>query len=429
MPEMKPIDEQLKLIRRGTEEIIDEGELREKLSLARPLVIKAGFDPSAPDIHIGHTVLLRKMRHFQELGHDVHFLIGDFTGRIGDPSGRSKLRRQLTAEEVAENAGTYKKQIFKILDKEKTKVVFNSKWCSRLGEEGLFDLASRYTVARMLERDDFLNRYKNNAPISILEFLYPLLQGYDSVVMESDVEMGGTDQKFNLLVGRALQRNYASEDSVPEYLKRSMDLFRQDNLKARESSPPNFEPQVIVTMPILEGLDGTEKMSKSLNNYVGISEAPEQMFGKIMSISDDLMWRYYELLTDTDHDTLKKEVDLGKLHPKEAKARLAGDIVCQYHGPSSAEEARVHFETVFGRRENPDNMAEIFINKELINIIDLIRKAGFASSSNEARRLVEQKAVSVEGERVTDAKYDVPVGTEGLVLKVGKRKFARIKRS
>lgn len=425
---MKPVDEQLKLIHRGAGEIIDEAELREKLSRDRPLVIKAGFDPSAPDIHIGHTVLLRKMRHFQQLGHHVHFLIGDFTGRIGDPSGRSKLRRQLTAEEVAENAGTYRKQIFKILDKKKTKVVFNSKWCSRLGEEGLFDLASRYTVARMLERDDFLNRYKNNAPISILEFLYPLLQGYDSVVMESDVEMGGTDQKFNLLVGRALQRSYASEDSLPGYLKKSIDSFRQDNRDIPKSSPPDFEPQVIVTMPILEGLDGTEKMSKSLNNYVGISEAPEQMFGKIMSISDDLMWRYYELLTDADHDIIKKEVVSGKLHPKEAKARLAGDIVRQYHGPDSAEKARVHFETVFGRRENPDNMAEIFINKELINIIDLVRKAGFASSTNEARRLVEQKAVSIEGERITDTKYDVRVGKEGLVLKVGKRKFARIKR-
>jgi tyrosyl-tRNA synthetase len=425
---MKTADEQLSLIKRGTEEIINLPELKDKLSKGKPLVIKAGFDPTAPDIHIGHTVLLRKMKHFQQLGHDIYFLIGDFTGRIGDPSGKSKIRKKLAADEVAENAKTYKKQIFKILDKEKTKVVFNSKWCAKLGEEGLFDLASRYTVARMLERDDFLNRYKSNAPISILEFLYPLLQGYDSVVMEADVEMGGTDQKFNLLVGRSLQRNYGSETVVPEYLSKSIRAFREGNKKGGLNAPINFDPQIIITMPILEGLDGGEKMSKSLNNYVGISEAAEDMFGKIMSISDDLMWRYYELLTDKDHEKLKGEVATGKVHPKQAKAGLSGEIVAQYHGVDAASRARAHFETVFGRKEAPDEMTEIFINKEFINIMDLIRQAGFASSASEARRLVEQNAVSIDGKKVTDVKYEMSVPGEALVLKVGKRKFARIRR-
>ena len=290
---MKPIDEQIKVIERGVEEVINSEELKKKLSLGRPLVVKAGFDPSAPDIHLGHTVLLRKMRHFQDLGHEVNFLIGDFTGRIGDPSGRSKERPHLSAKEVNQNARSYKDQIFKILDKNKTKVLFNSKWCAKLGTEGMFGLTARYTVARMLERDDFLNRYKNNTPISIMEFLYPLLQGYDSVVMKADIELGGTDQKFNLLVGRDLQRNYG------------------------------MEPQVIITMPMLEGLDGVQKMSKSLDNYVGISEPPEEMFGKLMSISDEIMWRYYELLTDTDYHPIKREVEQGSRHPKAAKVDLA----------------------------------------------------------------------------------------------------------
>ncbi|MCK5451493.1 MAG: tyrosine--tRNA ligase [Candidatus Omnitrophica bacterium] len=390
------INEQLKIIERGTEEVIDLEELKKKLSKDRPLVIKAGFDPSAPDIHLGHTVLLRKMRHFQTLGHDVNFLIGDFTGRIGDPSGKSKERPHLSAKEVALNAKTYKKQIFKILDKSKTKVLFNSKWCEKLGTEGIFDLTSRYTVARMLERDDFLNRYKNNMPISIMEFLYPLFQGYDSVVMKADVELGGTDQKFNLLVGRDLQRNYGEE------------------------------PQVIITMPILEGLDGVQKMSKSLNNYVGIDEAPEEMFGKLMSISDEAMWRYYELLTDIDYHPLKRDVEKGIQHPKEAKVFLAKNIVTEYHGLDAAEKARLHFDTVFAKKGLPEDMPEVRISEVMVNIIDLIIKAEFASSTSEARRLISQKAVSVDGIKIVDVRENISLSKNGSILKVGKRKFCKI---
>lgn len=420
---MKPIEEQLKIIQRGAEEIINLEELRKKLTAGRPLVIKAGFDPSAPDIHLGHTVLLRKLRHFQQLGHTVCFLIGDFTGRIGDPSGKSKLRKQLTAEEVTENAKTYKKQIFKILDEKVTKVVFNSKWCAKLGEEGLFDLSSRYTVARMLERDDFAKRYQNNAPISILEFLYPLLQGYDSVVMEADVELGGTDQKFNLLVGRALQKNYGSTE-VPEYLKKSIDAFRKD-IGAQQNKKVNFAPQVILTMPILEGLSGGDKMSKSLDNYVGIAEAPRDMFGKIMSVSDELMWQYYELLTDTDHEAKRAEVESGKVHPKEAKSFLAKTIVAEYHGETKAEEARTGFEAVFANKEIPEDIPDIRLDATEMNIVDLVKAAGFAPSGSEARRLVEQGAVSIDGEKVTDIGKKVSLDSAGKVLKVGKRKFGK----
>ena len=422
---MKALDEQLKLIKRGTEEIINLPELKAKLSREKPLIIKAGFDPSAPDIHLGHTVLLRKMKHFQDLGHKVNFLIGDFTGRIGDPSGQSKLRKQLTAEDVAENAKTYKKQIFKILDKEKTQVIFNSKWCAKLGEEGLFDLASRYTVARMLERDDFLTRYKNNAPISVLEFLYPLLQGYDSVVMESDVELGGTDQKFNLLVGRGLQKNYGADKKTVSYLEKSMTLFREST-GADLKEAANFEPQVIITMPILEGLDGVDKMSKSLNNYVGINEKPEDMFGKIMSISDDLMWRYYELLTDMDYQELKGDVEKGEAHPKEVKARLAQDIISEYHGSDAAGKAKMHFEKVFAKKETPDEMPEFRFKEEKIDAISLVAGCNFASSTSEARRLVQQGAVSIDGEKIDDIKQEIPLDKAGKILKVGKRKFGRV---
>jgi len=393
---MKPIDEQLKLITRGTEEIISLPELKDKLSQGRPLVIKAGFDPSAPDIHLGHTVLLRKMKHFQQLGHKVYFLIGDFTGRIGDPSGRSKTRTQLSKEEVQENAKTYKRQIFKILDKNKTEVVFNSDWCLKLGTEGIFDLSSRYTVARMLERDDFLNRYKKNEPISMLEFLYPLIQGYDSVVMKAEVELGGTDQKFNLLVGRDLQRNYG------------------------------LSPQVVITMPILEGLDGVEKMSKSLNNYVGINESPEEMFGKLMSVSDEMMWRYYELLTEVNYKQIKKDVEEGKVHPKEAKTKLAKSIVVEYHGPEAAEKAGMNFEAVFARKEVPDDVQEFVIGSEKIGIVDLVKEVGFASSGSEARRLVAQNAVSVDGERISDPNAEIILEGNGKILKVGKRRFGRV---
>jgi len=395
---MKRVEEQLKIIKRGTDEVINEAELKEKLSSGKPLIVKVGFDPSAPDIHLGHTVLLRKMKHFQELGHDVHFLIGDFTGRIGDPSGKSKLRPQLTSEEVKENAKTYKKQIFKILDKEKTKVVFNSRWCRKLGTEGIFDLAQRYTVARMLERDDFEARYKNKTPISILEFLYPLLQGYDSVVMKADVELGGTDQKFNLLVGRDLQRNYG------------------------------MDPQVIITMPLLEGLDGIEKMSKSLNNYVGISESPDEMFGKLMSVSDKLMWRYYELLTDMDYEKIKRDVEKGAAHPKEVKASLAKTIVSEYHDRRAAEEAGKKFEAVFARKEIPRDMPE----HEFSGLTVLSARAVaecFTLTKSEARRLIAQGAVFYDGVKVKEPNETLILEKKSKVLKVGKRRFCRLFRA
>lgn len=427
---MKPIEEQLKIIKRGTEEIISVPELKDKLSEKRPLTIKAGFDPSAPDIHIGHTVLLRKMKHFQDLGHKVFFLIGDFTGRIGDPSGQSKLRKQLTEEEVNENAKTYKKQIFKILDKDKTEVVFNSKWCAKLGEEGLFDLASRYTVARMLERDDFLNRYKNNAPISILEFLYPLLQGYDSAVMEADVELGGTDQKFNLLVGRGIQKSYGQDQVVPEYLQKSVSWFRENTSSPMSAKKKiDFNSQVIITMPLLEGLDGVEKMSKSLGNYVGITEPAEEMFGKVMSISDELMWRYYELLTDIDYRPVKQDAEKGKVHPKKAKSDLAKSIIKDYHGQDAAEKAAMSFEKVFAKREIPEDIEEFRIGREKIKIVDLVKEVDFASSGSEARRLVSQNAVSVDGKKIDDPDAVISLDKKGKILKVGKRRFGKVFRA
>lgn len=392
---MESVDKQLKIITRGTDEIISLPELKEKLSFGRPLVIKAGFDPSAPDIHLGHTVLLRKMKHFQELGHEVQFLIGDFTGRIGDPSGRSKVRKQLSAEEVKENAKTYKKQIFKILDKGKTHVVFNSSWCRKLGSEGMFDLASRYTVARMLERDDFALRYSKNEPISIIEFLYPLLQGYDSVVMKADVELGGTDQKFNLLVGRDLQRSYGQD------------------------------VQVIITMPILEGLYGGDKMSKSLGNYVGIDEAPEEIFGKLMSVSDDLMWRYYELLTDVDYERIKQDVENGRAHPKAVKADLAKNIVAEYHGAEAAKKAKMRFEAVFVQKKNPDNMPEYSFNRSPIPSGTMVAEC-FGISTSEARRLIAGGAVMYDDIKINDPKEELPVTSDGKVLKAGKRRFIRV---
>lgn len=399
MPLMSSMEEQLKKISRGTEEIISLDELKEKLKSSSPLTIKAGFDPSAPDIHLGHTVLLRKMKHFQELGHKVSFLIGDFTGRIGDPSGKNKLRKQLTSEEVRSNARTYEDQIFKILDRDKTDIVFNSEWCSKLGTEGLFSLCSRYTVARMLERDDFSNRYNNNTPISILEFLYPLIQGYDSVVMKADVELGGTDQKFNLLIGRDLQRSY------------------------------DQTPQTIITMPILEGLDGREKMSKSLNNYVGINESADEMFGKIMSVSDELMWRYYELLTDEDHRVIRKQVESGKMHPKKAKSDLAKEIVSQYHTEKDSKEAEKKFEKIFSKKQTPQDMKEISFDSDEVAVIDVVRALGFAKSNGQARRLIDQNAVSVDGEKVTGHEDIIRLSSRGRVLKVGKRRFGRVLRA
>ena len=331
---LKP-EEQLEQIRRGSEEIISEEELLKKLTKSyetnTPLRIKAGFDPTAPDLHLGHTVLIQKLKHFQDLGHQVLFLIGDFTGMIGDPSGKNETRRALTKEEVLANAETYKEQVFKILDPEKTEVVFNSTWMEKMSSSDMIKLASQYTVARMLERDDFTKRYKDNRPISIHEFIYPLVQGYDSVALKSDVELGGTDQKFNLLVGRDLQRAY------------------------------NMAPQIALTMPILEGLDGVQKMSKSLNNYIGIAESPKDMFGKVMSISDELMFRYYLLLSDkslAEIDELKKAVSDGSKHPMEAKKELAMEIVERFHSAEAAKEAREGFEQVFSKRENPDDMPE-----------------------------------------------------------------------
>ncbi|MFH1798563.1 MAG: tyrosine--tRNA ligase [Candidatus Omnitrophota bacterium] len=393
---MYSLSEQITKIKRGTEEIINLPELEKKISLKRPLIVKAGFDPSAPDIHLGHTVLLRKMRHFQELGHDVYFLIGDFTGRIGDPSGRSKTRKTLSQDEVRENAATYKKQIFKILAKDKTKIVFNSKWCSKLGTEGISDLLSRYTVARMLERNDFQNRYKKNEPISMIEFLYPLLQGYDSVVMKADVELGGTDQKFNLLVGRDLQRSYGIDE------------------------------QVVITLPILEGLAGVDKMSKSLNNYVGINDAPDEMFGKIMSISDSLMWRYYELLTDEDYLKIKASVESGGMHPKKVKSDLAKTIVAEYHDRDAAAEACKNFETVFTKRKEPEEMPEYFFTVPEINPIDAMVKTGCAGSKSEARRLIEQGAVFFDGKKIEDINMKLDLDKAGKILKVGKRRFRKI---
>ncbi len=398
--DMKSIKEQLEIIERGAVEIIQLGELKRKLEVSiktkKPLIIKAGFDPSAPDIHLGHTVLLRKMKHFQDLGHKVFFLIGDFTGRIGDPSGQSQTRKKLTVSEVIKNARTYEKQIFKILDRRKIDVVFNSSWCDKLTINGLFDLASKYTVARMLERDDFLSRYRNDIPISISEFLYPLIQGYDSCILKADVELGGTDQKFNLLVGRNLQRDF------------------------------NQEPQVVITMPLLEGTDGINKMSKSLNNYIGIEEKPDEIFGKIMSISDKLMIRYYELLTDESIQNLKKGIEGGKLHPKGVKENLAEIIVTQYHGRKAAQDAKRNFEKVFAKKGTPADLPEIKLNVDKIDIISLIKKTNLISSSSQAKRLLAQGAVSVDGKKIKDPDSYVIINKKGKVIKVGKRRFAKV---
>lgn len=397
---MKPLEEQLDIIKRGTVEIIQLDELKRKLEASiktkKPLIIKAGFDPSAPDIHLGHTVLLRKMKHFQDLGHKVFFLIGDFTGMIGDPSGQSQTRKRLAKNEVIKNARTYERQIFKILDRRKIDVVFNSSWCDKLTTSSLFDLASKYTVARMLERDDFLGRYRNDIPISISEFLYPLIQGYDSCVLKADVELGGTDQKFNLLVGRSLQRDF------------------------------NQEPQVVITMPLLEGTDGINKMSKSLNNYIGIEEKPDEIFGKIMSISDKLMIRYYELLTDELIQNLKNGIEGGKLHPKKAKENLAEIIVTQYHGRKAARDARRNFEKIFTKKKTPADLPEIKLNVDKMDIISLVKKTNLISSSSEAKRLLAQGAVSIDGKKIKDPASRITINKKGKIIKIGKRRFAKV---
>lgn len=398
------VDEQLALIRRGAEEILVEEELRGKLarSLAtgRPLRVKAGFDPTAPDLHLGHTVLIQKLKHFQELGHQVIFLIGDFTGLIGDPSGKSETRKPLTEEEVQHNALTYERQIFKILDADKTLVDFNSRWMKAMSAQDLISLAARHTVARMLEREDFHQRFVNHAPISIHEFLYPLIQGYDSVALEADVELGGTDQKFNLLVGRELQREYGQE------------------------------PQVVLTMPLLEGLDGVNKMSKSLGNYVGIDEPPREMFGKLMSVSDDLMLRYYELLSDrsqADLTRMKADLDGGGLHPRQAKEDLARELVARYHGAGAADEAVREFNAVFRDKGLPENIEEVSLScaESAIWLPKVMHQAGMASSTSEGRRLISQGGVQVDDIKVSDVNLELDAG-QTYLIKVGKRKFKRI---
>ena len=399
-----PVREQLDHIRRGAVEIIREEELFEKLKRAqktgKPLRVKAGFDPTAPDIHVGHTVLIRKMKHFQELGHTVIFLIGDFTGLIGDPSGRSATRKQLTREEIQENAETYKQQIFKILDPVKTVIDFNSRWLMSLGSDGFIRLASKYTVARILEREDFTNRMKNQQPIALHELLYPIAQGYDSVALEADVELGGTDQKFNLLVGRDLQREYGQES------------------------------QIVMTMPLLEGLDGVQKMSKSLGNYIGINEDPNDQFGKVMSISDDLMFRYYELLTDIplgEIQQMRADVAAGARHPMDVKADLAVRIITDYHGAAAAHAAREEFNRVFRKREIPEDIEtkEISIAAGPMRVVKLLAAVNLAPSNAEAQRLVESGAVHMNDMRVTDPKAAISTPGEYL-FKVGKRRFLRL---
>lgn len=398
------VTDQLAIIKRGAVEILIEKELVEKLekSLASgvPLKIKAGFDPTAPDLHLGHTVLLHKLRQFQQLGHDVHFLIGDFTGMIGDPTGKSETRKALTKEDVLRNAETYKEQVFKILDPEKTKVVFNSTWLGPMTAGDMIQLAAKSTVARMLERDDFGKRYANQMPISIHEFLYPLIQGYDSVALHADVELGGTDQKFNLLVGRELQREWGQR------------------------------PQSVITMPLLEGLDGVNKMSKSLGNYIGISDTADDIFGKIMSISDQLMFRYYELLSDLSLAELEKlRVGLKdkSVHPMEAKKQLGREIVGRYHGSVAAATAEENFVKRFRDNQTPDEMSEVTLpcNSESLALAKLLVQAGLVSSNGEGKRSIIQGGVKVDGEKVSDEFIELPCqGT--YILQVGKRRFGKV---
>lgn len=379
----------LENIKRGAVEVIPEAELLKKLAKDKPLRIKWGADPSAPDIHLGHVVVLTKLRQFQDLGHEVVFIIGDFTARIGDPTGKSETRKPLSAGEIKKNAKTYQEQVFKILDKRKTKVVYNSHWLSKLKVEDLISLAGKYTVARMLERDDFSKRYKSERPISIHEFLYPLIQGYDSVEIGADVEVGGTDQKFNMLVGRELQREYGKE------------------------------PQIILTMPLLEGTDGTQKMSKSLGNYIGITEPPAEIFGKVMSISDELMLRYYELLTDTPLSDVKA------MHPKEAKKKLASFLVGKFYNTKTAEAAEAEFEAVFKEGKTPQQIDLKYLPAGAMTAVDLLTATELAASKSEARRIIGQKGFKVDGETVTDENAKISLEREKLLQK-GKRIFLRV---
>ena len=392
--------EALALIKRGTDEILTESDLKKKLESCKQLIVKAGFDPTAPDLHLGHTVLLNKLRHFQELGHKVIFLIGDFTGQIGDPSGKNKTRPSLGAKELISNAKTYEKQVFKILKKELTEVKFNSEWCDKLGADGLIGLASKYNVARMLERDDFNKRYNANQSIAIHEFLYPLVQGYDSVALKADVECGGTDQKFNLLVGRELQRSY------------------------------DQDPQVVLTVPILEGLDGTNKMSKSLDNFIGIDEKPNDMFGKIMSISDTLMWRWFELLSfisEKEIKKLKKDVEGGK-NPRDVKFLLAEELVDRFHSEGEGNKCKEAFLQRFQKGQMPDDIASLSlkIESKSIPLVNLLKDSEMTSSTSEAMRLIKQGGVKIDSVKVDDPKLEIQKGSEA-IYQVGKRKFLKIK--
>ena len=396
---MTDVKTALDLILRGTDEVLPKEALIKKLEKGRPLKIKAGFDPTAPDLHIGHTVLVNKLRQFQELGHEVMFLIGDFTAMIGDPTGKSATRPPLTREDVLENAKTYEHQIYKILDPEKTTVLFNSTWMGAMSAADLVQLAAKHTVARMLERDDFNKRYTNGQAIAIHEFLYPLIQGYDSVAMKADVELGGTDQKFNLLVGRHLQEVYG------------------------------HEPQVIITLPILEGLDGVQKMSKSLNNYIGITDKPDDMFGKIMSISDELMWRYFELLSFrpmTEIESWRRQIEEG-LNPRDVKIRLAEELVERFHSAADAKRAHEEFDSRFRKGQMPDEIEEKRVQgvDDGLPIANLLKEAGLVKSTSEAMRMIKQGAVKIDGEKISDPSMSVKMGSDH-IYQVGKRRFAKV---
>ncbi|MDX5151903.1 MAG: tyrosine--tRNA ligase [Acidiferrobacterales bacterium] len=397
---MTNIDKQIEQISRGVDEILLVEDLQEKLKTGKSLRVKAGFDPTAPDLHIGHTVLINKLRQFQDLGHEVLFLIGDFTGMIGDPTGKNATRPPLTRDEVIENAKTYEQQIFKILDPERTLVMFNSSWMNDLGADGLIALAARHTVARMLERDDFNKRYSSGKPIAIHEFLYPLVQGYDSVAMKADVELGGTDQRFNMLVGRELQKDYGQK------------------------------PQVVITLPILEGLDGVNKMSKSLGNYIGINESPDDQFGKVMSISDELMWRYFELLSFRPMSEItgfRKEIEEGK-NPRDIKFLLAAEIVERFHTKQDAVKAQENFISRFQKGALPEDIEEKILEAgdKGIPLANAMREAGLTSSTSESRRMIKQGAVKIDGERVSDESLSLAAGSKQ-VVQVGKRRIARIR--
>ncbi len=399
------VAQQLEVIKKGVIENLPEGGLAEKLRESiknnTPLKIKAGFDPTAPDLHLGHTVLIQKLKQFQKMGHQIIFLIGDFTATIGDPSGRSKTRKPLSREEISRNSETYQRQIFKILDAQKTRVVFNSEWMEKISASQLIQLSSKYTVARMLERDDFSKRFSQGHAISIHEFLYPLIQGYDSVILKADIEVGGSDQKFNMLLGRELQRDYG------------------------------IKPQVVITLPLLEGLDGVNKMSKTLNNYIGIDEPPQEIFGKVMSVSDELMMKYYELLSDIsieELNALKIDIKEGRKHPREVKKNLAKEIVGLFYPKEEAIRSSEEFETIFKQKGIPEEIEEIVIccDKNKIWLPQLVCQAGFSSSNSEARRLVKQGGVYINGERCEDPDFELPIKKGNYLLKVGKRRFKKI---